>query len=1135
MGLLTDPGAGRGKLTQLLVAYHNKLCVLLYIGGVTWFIILAHDNFNAGTYFSENALLPGLVKGEFDKDAAAKQYQSELLDEAARYPDGVPYSWLLAKFRQLNLDVYTHNFTVHNPLGLRTKYSGKNVYAILRAPRSSSTEALVLSAPYRPPNSVHPGTIPSIAIMLALAKFFRRQKYWAKDVIFLVTEHEQLGVQAWLEAYHKASCGRSGVLDHGDMMGREEQSSCAAQQLNASQSTHRFSFVNHTIKTVNMPKVRHSVNLKSKLTSYISEFKEDGLSTDNKILFCNLCQCAVSSTQKFLVQQHITTSKHQANKQLNSKQRQLFLTQPTTSNVRSEFNIDLCRSLISADIPLYKLKNKVFREFLEKYTQHTIPDESTLRKTYAPSIYDETIQKIRDEIKDSSIWVSIDETPDKEGRLVGNVVIGLLSEQYSERILLHCDVLEKCNNKTIVKLFNEAMGILWPKGIMYDNVLFFISDAAPYMVKAGQALSVVYPKLTHFTCVAHAFHPPSRVNVLKEMYPEIPLPPKPILTRWGTWLEAVEYYAEHIDSINNVLLALDSEDAVSIDTAKTVTCDISVKNDLAHIQHTFSCIIKTLKSLQNRHLSLSESFEIINSTVEQLNRGRGKVADAVRAKVDTVLSKTLDMKNYKKVVAVMSGESTVKINLDLSPADIVKLNYVPVTSCDVERSFSQYKSILRDNRRRFTFQHLKEMFAAINLELHAEKIGYIDVKIEGLNGQLPNLDLVNLVHRMCSKEGVRHTFKNRENSNYRDSFKEWQHSFKTLMAMVTTQATGVPNGNHGLFHRFGIEAVTLEGFEKKGKGNPALYFHIGRVLEGLFRSLNNLLERFHQSYFFYLLPATDRYISIGMYMPPLGLLCAGLVIKAFALWLKMQEDSTKLEPVEKKDKEDEVKNRNREEKGSSKYFSLVPVGVTVLATHALGILLLSAPQALSSFGLEFGLSTEISLYVGYLVMSLSMLLLPLFARNNVGSTVESWTLLNIVALLELGTLLLCISMQNFSLALLSAVLYVPPGLWMVPTRNRMVGILQKLFWLLLHPLTLLTIVVMCNTALMFSEEPPAEILERGISATRHALVYAVVDSYIYANWVFPVTTAILLPNWLLFWVVLHSSPHQEEIKKTNGG
>jgi glycosylphosphatidylinositol transamidase len=40
-----------------------------------------------------------------------------------------------------------------------------------------------------------------------------------------------------------------------------------------------------------------------------------------------------------------------------------------------------------------------------------------------------------------------------------------------------------------------------------------------------------------------------------------------------------------------------------------------------------------------------------------------------------------------------------------------------------------------------------------------------------------------------------------ENGNYRTWYKEWLHSFKILMAMVTTQATGVPNGNHGLFHR----------------------------------------------------------------------------------------------------------------------------------------------------------------------------------------------------------------------------------------------------------------------------------------------------------------------------------------------
>ena len=63
----------------------------------------------------------------------------------------------------------------------------------------------------------------------------------------------------------------------------------------------------------------------------------------------------------------------------------------------------------------------------------------------------------------------------------------------NKRIILHCDSLENCN-KTIVKLFNEAMGILWPEGIMYGNVFLFVSDVAPYMVKAGQALSVVYLK-----------------------------------------------------------------------------------------------------------------------------------------------------------------------------------------------------------------------------------------------------------------------------------------------------------------------------------------------------------------------------------------------------------------------------------------------------------------------------------------------------------------------------------------------------------------------------------------------------------------------------------------------------------------
>ena len=58
------------------------------------------------------------------------------------------------------------------------------------------------------------------------------------------------------------------------------------------------------------------------------------------------------------------------------------------------------------------------------------------------------------------------------------------------------------------------------------------------------------------------------------------------------------------------------------------------------------------------------------------------------------------------------------------------------------------------------------------------------------------------------------------------------------------------------------------------------------AFEGICRSLNNLLERFHQSFFFYIMTATQRFISIGLYMPPLGILVLPLIFTALYLWSK---------------------------------------------------------------------------------------------------------------------------------------------------------------------------------------------------------------------------------------------------------
>jgi hypothetical protein len=90
-------------------------------------------------------------------------------------------------------------------------------------------------------------------------------------------------------------------------------------------------------------------------------------------------------------------------------------------------------------------------------------------------------------------------------------------------------------------------------------VLFFVSDAAPYMIKA---LQLLYPKMVYVTCLAHALRrvaeavrgsypevdkliangkkifikSPLQVQKFKEEAPIIPLPPQPIPTRWGPGL-----------------------------------------------------------------------------------------------------------------------------------------------------------------------------------------------------------------------------------------------------------------------------------------------------------------------------------------------------------------------------------------------------------------------------------------------------------------------------------------------------------------------------------------------------------------------------------------------------------------------
>lgn len=89
--------------------------------------------------------------------------------------------------------------------------------------------------------------------------------------------------------------------------------------------------------------------------------------------------------------------------------------------------------------------------------------------------------------------------------------------------------------------------------------------------------------------------------------------------------------------------------------------------------------------------------------------------------------------------------------------------------------------------------------------------------------------------------------------------------------------------------------------------------------------------------------------------------------------------------------------------------------------------------------------------------------------------------------------------------------------------------IQRILWLLAHPLTVLVAVVLVNTYLMFPMESPKEIFFRGLDASQQAVIYSIVDSMIYGNWLFSVVTSIFIPNWLCFWCISCSNVKPKDV------
>ena len=483
-----------------------------------------------------------------------------------------------------------------------------------------------------------------------------------------------------------------------------------------------------------MPKI--SASSRSKLKEYVTLFGSEIFSTDGKVLLCKICEREVKADKKFLVVQHVKGAKHTA---LVEKKAQVASSSVSqlkpfleAAGKQSQFTLDLCDAFVSADIPLYKLDNPKLRSFFEKY-KHPIPCSATVRLNYLKIAYESRLDYIRNYVGDKQIWVSSDETTDATGRFVAHIIVGTLESVESKSFLLHAECLEKTNSATISQCFMTALTVLWPSGVKHDRVLLFVTDGANYMKAAGKALKVLFPRMLHVTCVAHGLHrvtekiralfsnvdelisngkkvflkAAARKAIFRELAPGIPLPPQPVISRWGTWLKAAAYYAEHLDTFSSVVRSLDKKEAESIKKVQRILELESLRGNLAFIDAHFRRIPQVIEQLEERNASLIESTDRFEELLTELKNTPGPNGVKVRKKCDYVLSHNPDYHQIKTIREILRGASPTARVGDLQPSEVSSFKFAPIVSADAERSFSILKQTLSDRRHRFTFDNLK--------------------------------------------------------------------------------------------------------------------------------------------------------------------------------------------------------------------------------------------------------------------------------------------------------------------------------------------------------------------------------------------------------------------------------------------
>ncbi|KAI8824481.1 Gaa1-like protein [Fimicolochytrium jonesii] len=404
---------------------------------------------------------------------------------------------------------------------------------------------------------------------------------------------------------------------------------------------------------------------------------------------------------------------------------------------------------------------------------------------------------------------------------------------------------------------------------------------------------------------------------------------------------------------------------------------------------------------------------------------------------------------------------------------------------------------------------------ALNLELTgSDEYAAVEIDVTGLNGQLPNADLVSTVV-LCNKyEGIPVALHQAvAPEKFESDWNSYLFKADILKEYVKAQAAGLPRGNHALYARYHIEAVTLRGLsDVPGRTYRINGEQLGRSIESMLRSLNNLLERLHHSYWFYLMPTASAYIPLSRYLPPVALLSVTLILESVRMWLAAGEQLTKCPSPPTRIPGTKYAMRSAElstfERINRPVF--LPI-VTLAMCHAAGAFALYMAPTIR-FVAQHGNINPLNMSAAILVVTACLygFLVPTLQRIMEGSGASTqkssaaWTMVKCFACIELGAALIALATLNPSLSILLALPSVPAMYLARPTSNHVYFWGQLVALFVASPVGLLAVMVF------------ADGLHSALETVRLA-----VDGYtLYGAWLLPFLCLVYWPLNMVAHVII---------------